>query len=68
VKTTETLLLPLQEQVDYDDYREVNGVQLPFQVRFADGGAYSLVTRNFTQIRHNVPVDEAFLRPPSVPR
>ena len=68
VRTTETLLLPLQEQVDYDDYREVSGVQLPYQVRFADGAAYSLVTRNFTQIRHSVPVDEALLRPPSLPR
>jgi hypothetical protein len=67
-RITETPLLPLQEQVDYDDYRQVNGVQLPFQVRWTDGAAYSLVTRNFTQIRHNVPVDEALLRPPSVPR
>ena len=31
--TTETLLLPLQEQVDYDDYRDVDGVQLPFRVQ-----------------------------------
>jgi hypothetical protein len=66
--TTETLLLPLQEQVEYDDYREVNGVQLPFQVRITDGAPYSLVTRTFLQIRHNTPIDEALLRPPSTPR
>ena len=67
VRTTETLLLPLMEQVDYDDYREVNGVQLPFQVRFSDGAPYSTVTRNFTQIRHNVPVADSLLRPPPQP-
>jgi hypothetical protein len=64
ITTTETLLLPLQEQVDYDDYRDVNGAMLPFQVRTADGAAYDLVTRNFLQIRHNVPIDETLLKPP----
>jgi hypothetical protein len=62
--TTETLLLPLQEQVDYDDYRDVNGAMLPFQVTTSDGAAYDLVTRNFLQIRHNVPVEETLLNPP----
>jgi hypothetical protein len=66
--TIETLLLPLQEQVDYDDYREVNGVQLPFLVRITTGAPYDLVTRAFLEIRHNVPVDDASLRPPSAPR
>lgn len=66
--TTETLLLPLQEQVDYDDYRDVSGVQLPFQVRTTTGAPYDLVTRTFLQIRHNIPIDEASLRPPSASR
>lgn len=64
VMTTETLLLPLQEQVDYDDYRDVTGVQLPFLVRTTTGAPYDLVTRTFLQIRHNVPINEASLRPP----
>ena len=63
--TTETLLLPLMEQVDYDDYREVNGAQLPFQVRTTTGAPYDLVMRTFLQIRHNVPVGDSLLRPPS---
>jgi hypothetical protein len=66
--TIETLLLPLQEQVDYDDYRDVNGVRFPFLVRTSSGAPYDLVTRTFLQVRHNVPVDEALLRPPSAPR
>ena len=58
VTTVETMLLPLEEQVDYDDYRDVNGVQLPFQVRTTEGAPYGLVTKTFLQIRRNVPVDE----------
>ena len=64
VTTTETRLLPLQEQVDYDDYRDVNGVKLPFRIRQSDGAPYSTVTRTFLEIRRNVPVDDALFRPP----
>jgi len=63
--TSETMLLPLQEQVDYGDYRDVNGVQLPFRVQASDGAPYSLVTRTFLEIRRNVAVDDALFRPPS---
>lgn len=64
IMTTETVLLPLEEQTDYDDYRTVNGVQFPFLVRTTDGAAYDLVTKVFLQIRRNVPVDEALFRAP----
>ena len=63
--TTETILLPLQEQVDYDDYRDVSGVQLPFRLHISDGAPYSTVTRTFLQIRRNVALDDALFRPPS---
>ena len=66
--TTETMLLPLQEQVDYEDYRDVNGVRMAFRVRTSDGAPYATVTRTFLQIRRNVVVDEALFRPPSAPR
>jgi len=66
--TTETLLLPLMEQVEYDDYRDVSGVKLPFRVQTSDGAPYDTVTRTFLQIRRNVPVDDALFRPPSGPR
>lgn len=64
VITTETLLLPLQEQVEYDDYRNVNGVKLPFRMRVSDGARYSAVTRTFSEIRLNVAVDDAVFRQP----
>jgi hypothetical protein len=62
---TETLLLPLVEQVEYDDYRDVDGVKLPFFIRTSDGAPYSLVTRTFLEIRRDVAVDDALFRPPS---
>jgi hypothetical protein len=62
--TTETLLLPLVEQVDYDDYRSVNGVMMPFRIDTSDGAPYDLVTRMFLDIRRNVAVDDALFRPP----
>jgi len=65
--TTETML-PLEEQVDYEDYRDVGGVELPFRVVTSDGAPYSTVTRTFLQIRRNVPVDDALFRPPASKR
>jgi hypothetical protein len=61
---TETMLLPLQEQVDYDDYRDVSGIRLPFRVQTSDGAPYDTVTRTFLQIRRNVAIDEALFRQP----
>jgi hypothetical protein len=64
ITMTETLLVPLMEQVDYDDYRDVGGVQMPFRVRISDGAPYSTTTRTIMEIRRNVPVDDALFRPP----
>ena len=66
--TTETLLLPLEEQVDYDDYRDVNGVQMPFRVRISDGAPYATTTRTILDIRRNVAVDDSLFRPRAIPR
>jgi hypothetical protein len=68
ITTTETLLVPLEEQVDYDDYRDVGGVQLPFRVRTSDGAPYSTTTRTILEIRRNVPVADSLFRPPATPR
>jgi len=49
-------------QIDYADYREVNGVKLPFRITYAWlDGRDSIV---LSEIRTNVPIDEAkFGRP-----
>jgi photosynthetic reaction center cytochrome c subunit len=68
VITTETLLLPLEDQVDYDDYRDVNGVRMPFRIQMSDGASYSTTIRTISDIRRGVAVDDALFRPPSPPR
>lgn len=66
--TRETLLLPLVEQVDYDDYRDVGGVQLPFRIRTSDGAPYDTITRTILEIRRGVPVGDTLFRPPETSR
>ena len=62
--TTDTLLVPLQEQVDYDDYRDVDGVKVPFRIVSSSAAPYDTVTRIVVQVRRNVPVEEGQFRPP----
>jgi hypothetical protein len=65
---TETMLLPLEEQIDYDEYRDVGGLQLPHRIRISDGASYSTTTRTIVEIRRNIPLDAALFRPPSARR
>ena len=53
--------LPLQ--IDYEDYRGVDGVKLPFVSRTNKGGHASVETDS--EIKHNVPVDKAQFAPPA---
>jgi hypothetical protein len=63
--TTPMALVPLQQQIEYDDYRSVDGIMLPFTVRTSDDAQYDTSTRTFTSIRHDVAVDDAvFVMPP----
>lgn len=56
---TNTVLLPIPEQIDFEDYREADGVKLPFVIRISNIDPFFNSTRRFTEIRHNVPVDDA---------
>jgi hypothetical protein len=60
VRRTNSTVTPvgtIPEQVDFADYKEVDGMKLPFTIRFsAVDPSYSGV-RKFTQIKLNVPVD-----------
>ena len=66
--TKRTVLLPLPEQVDFEDYRDVDGVKLPFTIRTSDTATYDTATRRFTEIRHNVAVDDNVFNPTAAPR
>jgi photosynthetic reaction center cytochrome c subunit len=53
-------------RIDYADYREVDGVQVPFRVTISQPGSTS--TTQVKQVEQNVPIDEArFVKPPADP-
>jgi hypothetical protein len=53
------------EQTDYEDYREVNGVWLPFIVRvsFLDDNHYG-TTRTVQKVKQNIQIDDARFEAP----
>jgi hypothetical protein len=64
---TQTLLAPIPEQTDFDDYREVDGIKLPFTIRQSYVDPWVGWTRKYTEIKHNVAVDDAKFNPPPAP-
>jgi cytochrome c553 len=60
VRRSARLATPLGElpvQIDYDDYRPVDGVQTPFEVRVTDWESVSV--QKITDVTHNQPIDAA---------
>jgi hypothetical protein len=68
ITITETILSPLQEQVDFEDYRDVDGVRLPFTIQTSELAAFATATRRFTETRHNATVDDALFELPEKPK
>lgn len=66
---TETKLGLDPEQTDYEDYREVGGVWLPYIVRvsYLDDNHYG-TTRKLTDVKQNVPIDDARFNMPAAPK
>ena len=56
--TIRTSIALLPEQVDFADYRDVDGVKLPFTIITSNTATWDTATRRFTEIRHNVAVDD----------
>jgi hypothetical protein len=57
-------------QADFEDYREIDGVRMPFIVRWSSpSGAWGTkVSTKILNIQQNVPIeDEQFNGPPSTP-
>lgn len=69
VTLTDALLNNLPEQIDFEDYRDVDGAKLPFVVRVSAIDTFNSYTRTFTEVRHGVPVEDTlFLMPPPPPK
>jgi photosynthetic reaction center cytochrome c subunit len=62
--STTTLIGTIPEQVDFSDYRDVDGLKLPFTIRVSTVDPTYSVVRKFTEIKLNVPVDpKRFTKP-----
>src|SRR5689334_8204867 len=60
------IVLPIPEQTDFEDYRDVDGVKLPFIIRRSAIDTYDSWTRTFAEIKRNVVVDDALFAQPAV--
>jgi hypothetical protein len=64
---TQTMLAPIPDQTDFEDYRDVDGVKLPFTIRQSAVDARNGWTRKYTEIKQNVPIDDTKFNPPPAP-
>ena len=60
---TKTALGRFPTQTDYEDYREVDGVRLPFTIRWAIPGR--VWGRKIAEVTQNVPLDDALFNSPT---
>jgi photosynthetic reaction center cytochrome c subunit len=65
VRYQETPLGRIPTQVDYSDYREADGVKVPYKWSIARPG--NRFTIQVDQLQQNVPVDDAKFSPPAAP-
>jgi len=57
----------IPQQTDFEDYREVEGLWLPFTIRgYVDAGS-PIIIRKFAEIKLNVPVDKSKFNKPLPP-
>lgn len=64
----DTIIGVIPQQTDFDDYRDVEGVKLPFMIRVSSvDAANPYIIRKFTEIKLNAPVDESKFKMPSKP-
>jgi len=70
ITSLQTMIGIIPEQTDFEDYRDVDGVKLPFLVRVSSVDAGNpVITRKLEEIKLNVPVDDTrFNQPPAAPK
>ncbi len=61
---TQTPIAPVPDQFDFEDYRDVDGIKIPFTIRHSPVEAHDGWSRKYTEIKQNIPVDEAKFNPP----
>ena len=63
--STTTLVGTIPEQVDFSDYRDVDGMKLPFTIKVSAVDPTYNVVRKITDIKLNVAVDEKRFKKPA---
>ncbi len=64
---TDAILNQIPEQIDFEDYRDIEGVKLPFTVRSSSVVPVNNQTRVVTEIRPGVPVEDKLFEMPGPP-
>jgi photosynthetic reaction center cytochrome c subunit len=65
VTLTDAMLNSIPEQIDFEDYRDVDGAKVPFVVRVSTVEGFSSYTRTLTDVRHGVPVEDKLFDMPA---
>lgn len=69
IRYTPTMIGIIPEQTDFDDYRDVEGVKFPFTVKVAAVEVGNpIATRNYAEIKLNVPIDDSKFKMPAKPK
>lgn len=63
---TATYFGPLSHATDFDNYKKVSGVWLPFLVRRTRGGTRFVL--NILEFKLNVPIDDSIFKKPAAPK
>jgi photosynthetic reaction center cytochrome c subunit len=64
VTLTDAVLNQIPEQVDFEDYRDVDGVKLPFVIRVSAVDTFNSRTQTITEVKHGVPVQDTIFDMP----
>ena len=64
VTLTDAILNQIPEQVDFEDYRDVNGVKVPFTVRISAIDTFDSRTQTIAEAKHGVAVEDAIFEMP----
>jgi outer membrane lipoprotein-sorting protein len=66
VRFFQTMVGAVPEMTDYEDYREVDGVKLPFTTNRSQLDAFEMFVLKLTEVRHNAAIEDSKFNFPSV--
>ncbi len=67
ITINQTVLMPFPEQIDFEDYRDVDGVKVPFIIRYSGIDTFNSWTRTFTEIKRNAVLEDTLFAIPAAP-